>query len=188
FLYVKEKTKIKPILYGGGQQKGMRSGTENVPGVAGLGLAAELACKDIEGLQEYLFELKKYFAEGLAELPDVTVHLVDNKDGTPIDAKEREERLKKTAPHIMSVGFGGVRSEVLLHALEEKRIYVSSGSACSSNHPAVSGTLKAIDVKKELLDATVRFSFCRDTTKEELQYTLDVLKELLPQLRRFWRK
>ncbi|MBQ8549204.1 MAG: cysteine desulfurase, partial [Lachnospiraceae bacterium] len=104
FLYVKEKTKIKPILYGGGQQKGMRSGTENVPGVAGLGLAAELACKDIEGLQEYLFELKKYFAEGLAELTDVTVHLVDNKDGTPIDAKEREERLKKTAPHIMSVG------------------------------------------------------------------------------------
>lgn len=188
FLYVKEKIKIKPILFGGGQQKGMRSGTENVPGVAGLGLAAELACKDIEGLQEHLFELKKCFAEGLAELPDVTVHLVDNKDGAPIDATERETRLKKTAPHIMSVGFAGVRSEVLLHALEEKGIYVSSGSACSSNHPAVSGTLKAIDVKKELLDATVRFSFCKDTTKEELEYTLAVLKELLPQLRRFWRK
>ena len=153
-----------------------------------MGLAAELACKEIESLQEHLFELKKLFAEGLSELPDVTIHLVDNKDGTELQKEEREERLKKTAPHIMSVGFGGVRSEVLLHALEEKGIYVSSGSACSSNHPAVSGTLKAIDVKKELLDATVRFSFCKDTTKEELMYTLEVLKELLPQLRRFWRK
>ena len=146
------------------------------------------ACKDVEGLQEHLFELKKYFAEGLSELSDVTVHLVDNKDGSPVEAALREERLKKTAPHIMSVGFVGVRSEVLLHALEEKGIYVSSGSACSSNHPAVSGTLKAIEVKKELLDATVRFSFCKDTTKEEVEYTLAVLKELLPQLRRFWRK
>ncbi len=188
FLYVKEKTKIKPILHGGGQQKGMRSGTENVPGIAGTGLAAELAASKIEALQEHLFELKKYFAEGLSKLSDVTIHLVDNEDGTPVSPEEREARLKRTAPHIMSVGFLGVRSEVLLHALEEKGIYVSSGSACSSNHPAVSGTLKAIDVKKELLDATVRFSFCKDTTKEELLYTLSVLKELLPQLRRFWRK
>ncbi len=188
FLYVKEKTKIKPILHGGGQQKGMRSGTENVPGIAGTGLAAELAASKIEALQEHLFELKKYFAEGLSKLSDVTIHLVDNEDGTPVSPEEREARLKRTAPHIMSVGFLGVRSEVLLHALEEKGIYVSSGSACSSNHPAVSGTLKAIGVKKELLDSTVRFSFCGETTKEELEHTLKVLEELLPQLRRFFRK
>lgn len=188
FLYVKEKTKIKPILHGGGQQKGMRSGTENVPGIAGTGLAAELAASKIEALQEHLFELKKYFAEGLSKLSDVTIHLVDNEDGTPVSPEEREARLKRTAPHIMSVGFLGVRSEVLLHALEERGIYVSSGSACSSNHPAVSGTLKAIGVKKELLDSTVRFSFCGETTKEELEHTLKVLEELLPQLRRFFRK
>ena len=188
FLYVKEKTKIKPILHGGGQQKSMRSGTENVPGIAGTGLAAELAASKIEALQEHLFELKKYFAEGLSKLSDVTIHLVDNEDGTPVSPEEREARLKRTAPHIMSVGFLGVRSEVLLHALEEKGIYVSSGSACSSNHPAVSGTLKAIGVKKELLDSTVRFSFCGETTKEELEHTLKVLEELLPQLRRFFRK
>ena len=188
FLYVKEKTKIKPILHGGGQQKGMRSGTENVPGIAGTGLAAELAASKIEALQEHLFELKKYFAEGLSKFSDVTIHLVDNEDGTPVSPEEREARLKRTAPHIMSVGFLGVRSEVLLHALEEKGIYVSSGSACSSNHPAVSGTLKAIGVKKELLDSTVRFSFCGETTKEELEHTLKVLEELLPQLRRFFRK
>jgi len=188
FLYVKEKTKIKPIMHGGGQQKGMRSGTENVPGIAGTGLAAELAASKIEALQEHLFELKKYFAEGLSKLSDVTIHLVDNEDGTPVSPEEREARLNRTAPHIMSVGFLGVRSEVLLHALEEKGIYVSSGSACSSNHPAVSGTLKAIGVKKELLDSTVRFSFCGETTKEELEHTLKVLEELLPQLRRFFRK
>ncbi|MGN1084318.1 MAG: cysteine desulfurase family protein [Lachnospiraceae bacterium] len=188
FLYIKERTKIKPLLYGGGQQKGLRSGTENVPGIAGTGLAAELACAKVEELQERLFSLKEFFAEGLSQLEGVTVHLVDKKAGEVISPQERKERLRCTAPHIMSVGFAGVRSEVLLHALEEKGIYVSSGSACSSNHPEVSGTLKAIGVDKELLDATVRFSFCRDTTKEELEYTLSVLKELLPQLRRFWRK
>ena len=188
FLYIKEKTKIKPLIYGGDQQKGMRSGTENVPGIAGCGLAAELAGGRIEELQEYLYGLKSYFAKGLSEIEGVTVHLADATDGAYVSEEERENRMRHTAPHIMSVGFSGVRSEVLLHALEEKGIYVSSGSACSSNHPAVSGTLKAIQVPKDLLDATLRFSFCRDTTREELEYTLAVLKELLPQLRRFRRK
>ena len=89
------------------------------------------------------------------------------------------------APHIVSVSFAGVRSEVLLHALEERGIQVSSGSACSSNHPAISGTLKAIGVKKELLDSTLRFSFGMFNKKEEIDYAVDVLKELLPVLRRF---
>lgn len=188
FLYIREKTKIKPLLYGGGQQKGMRSGTENVPGIAGTGLAAALACEKVEEVQELLYGLKEHFAQGLLLLDDVTIHLADTEDGAHAASTELRERLRRTAPHIMSVGFAGVRSEVLLHALEEKGIYVSSGSACSSNHPALSGTLKAIGVKKELLDATVRFSFCKDTTKEELDYTLAALKELLPQLRRFSRK
>lgn len=188
FLYIGEKTKIKPLLYGGGQQKGLRSGTENVPGIAGTGLAAALAYEKPEEVREYLYGLKEYFAQGLSGLEDVTLHLLDGKDGQDIGEEERKECLRRTAPHIISVGFAGVRSEVLLHALEEKGIYVSSGSACSSNHPAVSGTLKAIGVKNELLDATVRFSFCKDTTKEELDYTLAALKELLPQLRKFRRK
>jgi cysteine desulfurase len=95
--------------------------------------------------------------------------------------------VEKTAPHIISVSFAGIRSEVLLHALEEKKIYVSSGSACASNHPQLSGTLQAIGVKKELLDSTLRFSLSRDTTKEELDYTLEQLETLLPMLRRFVR-
>lgn len=188
FLYVREKTKIKPLFYGGGQQKGMRSGTENVAGIAGTGLAAALAYERIEEVQQHLYALKEYFAQGLSVLDGVTVHLVKQGCGEASGEEEQRKRLHRLAPHIMSVGFAGVRSEVLLHALEERGIYVSSGSACSSNHPAVSGTLKAIGVEKELLDATVRFSFCRDTTKEELEYTLAVLKELLPQLRRFSRR
>ncbi|MDF2588269.1 MAG: aminotransferase class, partial [Anaerocolumna sp.] len=91
-------------------------------------------------------------------------------------------------PHIVSVSFSGVRSEVLLHALEEKNIYVSSGSACASNHPSLSGTLKAIGVKDNLLDSTIRFSFSVLTTMEEIEYTIDALKTLVPTLRRFRRQ
>ena len=92
------------------------------------------------------------------------------------------------APHIASLSFRGVRSEVLLHALEDKGIYVSAGSACSSNHPAVSGVLKAIGLEQDLLESTLRFSFCEYNTVEEAEYTVEVLKELLPMLRRFTRK
>lgn len=188
FLYIREKTKIRPVMLGGGQQKGMRSGTENVPGIAGMGLAAKMAYDHLAETRERMFACKSFFIQGLSELPGVTVHLVDTEDGEHLSIPEREEKMRNTAPHIVSASFEGVRSEVLLHALEDKGIYVSSGSACSSNHPAVSGTLKAIGVKTDLLDATVRFSFSRDTSKEQLSYTLTVLKELLPELRRFRRK
>lgn len=188
FLFIREKTKIKPLLYGGGQQKGMRSGTENVPGIAGMGLAAKLASEQLLLNAEWLYELKEHFANELETVEGSVIHLVDEEDGTKCPQKLRTERLRRLAPHIMSVGFFGVRAEVLLHALEEKGIYVSSGSACSSNHPAISGTLKAIDANQDLLDATVRFSFCKDTTKEELSYTAEVLRQLLPLLRRFRRK
>lgn len=188
FLFIREKTKMKPLLYGGGQQKGMRSGTENVPGIAGMGLAAALACRDLEENAKQWYELKEFFAKELETVEGSVIHLVDEENGTRCPEEERAGRLRRLAPHIMSVGFAGVRAEVLLHALEEKGIYVSSGSACSSNHPAVSGTLKAIDADAGLLDATVRFSFCRDTTKEQLAYTAQTLRELLPVLRRYRRK
>ena len=92
------------------------------------------------------------------------------------------------APHIVSVSFRGVRSEVLLHALEERGIYVSSGSACSSNKKLpVSTVLKEIGMERDLLDSTLRFSFSRFNTEEELSYCIEVLKELLPMLRRYAR-
>ena len=150
--------------------KNMRSGTENVPGIAGLGVAAKEMYTDHSAKMEYLTGLKDYLIDKASELEGVTVNSLKGAEG---------------APQIVSLSFEGVRSEVLLHALEEKGIYVSSGSACSSNHPAISGTLKAIGVKKELLDSTLRFSFGMFNKKEEIDYAVDVLKELLPVLRRF---
>ncbi len=169
FLYIKNKTKINPLILGGGQQKNMRSGTENVPGIAGLGKAAELIYQDHEKKMAYIKGLKDSFVEQVCTIEDTV-----NNSGE--------------APHIASISFKGVRSEVLLHALEERGIYVSSGSACSSNHPAISGTLKAIGLGKEYLDSTLRFSFCVYNTQEEVDYTIGVLKELLPMLRRFTRR
>ena len=169
FLYIDERVKIRPLLYGGGQQKGMRSGTENVPGCAGLGAAVKEVYTDHEAKIERLYGLRERMIEGLKALPGVTINGHEGREN---------------APQIVSASFEGVRSEVLLHALEEKGIYVSSGSACSVNHPGVSGTLRGIGVKKELLDSTIRFSFGLFNTPEEVDYCLEVLAELLPVLRR----
>ncbi len=172
FLYINEKAKVRPILFGGGQQRDMRSGTENVPGAAGLGLAAREMYTGFSERIGKMTELKDHFIDRVEELEGVTVN---------------SARGLESAPQIISVSFAGVRGEVLLHALEDRGIYVSSGSACSSNHPAISGTLKAIGVKKELLDSTIRFSLGIYNTKEQLDYTVDVLRELLPMLRRYQR-
>ena len=172
FLYIRNGVKIKPLIYGGGQQAGLRSGTENVPGVAGFGAAAkEMYTNHAEKVQK-LIELKDYMTDRLGEI-----------EGTVINSKKGEA----SAPQIVSVSFEGVRSEVLLHALEDKGVYVSSGSACSSNHPGISGTLKGIGVAQKLLDSTIRMSFGMFNTKEEVDYTIDVLKELVPVLRRYQR-
>lgn len=173
FLYIEDKLKIKPVLYGGGQQGGIRSGTENVPGTAGLGAAVEEIYKDFEEKVKALYELKRYFTEGLKKL-----------DAVRINGPE----LEQGAPHIISASFLGIRSEVLLHALEEYEIYISAGSACSSNKPAPSATLSAIGLKKEELETTVRFSFSFDNTLEEAEECLERLQEIVPKLRRFTRR
>lgn len=172
FLYIDEHVKIKPIIYGGEQQKNIRSGTENVPGIAGLSMAAAMIYKDLDQKVENMRSLKAHFIEEVTKIPQTTIHgLYD----------------ETSAPHIISVGFAGIRSEVLLHALEDKGICVSSGSACASNHPAISGVLKGIGAKREYLDATLRFSMSEFTTREEIDYTLDTLNELVPTLRRYTR-
>lgn len=172
FLYIKDKTKIRPILYGGGQQKDMRSGTENVPGIAGMAEAVRCCYEDMTGKRNRMYELKRYFVEGIQSL-----------DGTHIHGRTGED----SAPHVISVGFEGVRSEVLLHSLEDRGIYVSSGSACASNHPSVSATLKAIGSEERWLDSTIRFSFSDLNTREEADACLEALRELLPVLRRYRR-
>ncbi len=173
FLYIKDKTKIKPLIYGGGQQKGMRSGTENVPGAAALGEAAMEIYEDFDEKIERLYCLKERFIEGVTQIEGVRVNGKTGRD---------------SAPQIVSVSVEGVRSEVLLHALEEKEIYVSAGSACSSNKPAPSKTLQGIGLTKERLESTVRFSFCVNTTEEEIDYAVEQMKEIVPFYRRFIRK
>lgn len=175
FLYIKDKVKIKPIIYGGGQQKGMRSGTENVIGIAGIGQATKNSYDNFQEKIEKMYDLKEYFIKKVKEIEGVVVNGMENIF------------LKETAPHIISVSFLGIRSEVLLHSLEDKNIFVSSGSACASNHPKINGTLKEIGLKTSLLDSTLRFSLSEFTTKEQLDYTLGVLEELVPMLQRYTR-
>lgn len=173
FLYIQKDAKVNPILFGGGQQRGMRSGTINVPGIAGMGEAARLAYEHFDEKIEKMIAIKDYLMDQLEKMEGI--HL-NSFRGT------------QSAPHILSVSVQGVRAEVLLHALEDREIYVSSGSACSSNHPGISGTLKGIGLEDEFLDSTVRISLCSENTLEEADYFLDTLKELLPMLRRFTRK
>lgn len=173
FLYVNEKVKIHPLILGGGQQKGMRSGTDNVPGAAGLAQAAREAYEQLEESREHLLDLKKRMTDGLEQMESVAV---------------LSEKGDSSAPHIVSASFPGVRSEVLLHALEDRGIYVSAGSACSSNKKLpVSAVLKELHLSPELLESTLRFSFSRYTTAEEIDYCLQALRELLPVLRRYAR-
>lgn len=167
FLYIRDKVKVKPLFYGGGQQKDMRSGTENVPGIAGLGAAAKLMYTNHKEKQMRLQEVKQTFLGGIHQLDGI----VDNSG---------------EAPHIASISFQGIeKGEVLLHALEARGVYCSSGSACSSNHPDISGTLSAIGLEKELLQATLRFSFSIDSTVEEAEYAVQVIGEELDKYRQF---
>lgn len=177
FLYVGERVKIMPITYGGGQQKNMRSGTENVPGIAGMTMAAEMAYENFEEDVNRLYGLKEYFIQGITKLEGIQIN------GLPEDGD-----LRKTAPHVVSVSVAGVRSEVLLHALEDKGIYISAGSACASNKPQTSETLKAIGLQREYWDSTIRFSFSVFTTKEEIDYTLQVMYDMIPMLRKYTRR
>ena len=172
FLYIKDKTKIHPLLNGGGQQRGMRSGTENVPAIAGLGVAAERIYTGFEEKIDRMYTLREHFIEEVTKIPGV--HVNGHTD-------------RSNAPHIVSVSTEGVRAEVLLHALEDKEIYVSAGSACSSNKPSVSHTLKSIGLKPELLDATIRFSFCVETTEEEIDYAVKEMAALVPMLQKYTR-
>ena len=173
FIYIKKNTKINPIISGGGQQDGIRSGTENVPGIAGIGQASIDCYDNLEQNVARMTEIKDYLIDRLSEIENVTVNSRKGSEG---------------APHIVSVSFGGVRSEVLLHALEDRGIYVSAGSACSSNRPSISRTLKAMNIEKDLLGSTIRFSFSEFNTKEEIDYCIGQLKELLPVLRKYVRR
>lgn len=173
FLYIRDKVKVKPIIYGGGQQKGMRSGTENVPGAAALGEAAAEIYEDFDAKVAHMYALKERFIEGITQIPGVTVNGRTGRD---------------SAPQIVSITVDDVPSEVMLHSLEEYGIYVSAGSACSSNKPAPSRTLQGIGLSPKKLGATIRISFSVYTTEEEVDYAVEKMKEIIPFRRKFIRK
>lgn len=173
FLYINEKAKLQPQILGGGQQSGMRSGTDNVPGIAGLGVAAEEIYRDLDANMEKMYSLKEHIAKGLEKIPDIRINGMALREG---------------APQILSISVMGVRSEVLLHSLEERGIFVSAGSACSSHKRKPSSTLTAMGMAKDQIESTVRLSFSEENTAEEADYFLQVMGELVPVLRRYSRR
>lgn len=182
FLYKRDKVRLIPEILGGGQQNNMRSGTENVPAIAGLGEAVFDYFANRQMYADNMYACKLAFIRRLETMPFARCNAVFAEKS---DSMSLEQRVYQTAPHILSVSFDSIRSEVLLHALEDYGIYVSSGSACSSNHPAISGTLKAIGTPDRYLDSTLRFSFCPETTTEEIELCCDALCELVPKLSKF---
>lgn len=173
FLYKKEKAKVTPLLYGGGQQSGIRSGTYPVPGIAGIGEAAVEAYENLDEKVRHLRGLKDRLLTRIADLKDVVYNGSIGED---------------SAPHIVNLSFPGVRSEVLLHALEEYGIYVSAGSACASSHPEPSATLQALKLAPAYVESALRFSFCSETQEAEIDYAAAKLKEIVPRLRRYTRR
>lgn len=174
FLYLREKTKLLPQILGGGQQEGLRSGTENVPGIAGLAAAAEDSCQELPEKETHVRALREQLCTGLSGIDGILVNGAKAAD--------------MASPYITSISVSGVRSEVLLHALEDMGVFVSAGSACSSNKPAVSRTLSAIGLEEKYLSSTVRFSFSAGTTEEEVALAVDAMRSVIPKLRKYTRK
>lgn len=173
FLYINEKAKIQPQILGGGQQSGMRSGTDNVPGIAGFGVAAEEIYRNLDANVEKMYCLKEHIAKELTKIPDIRINGMELREG---------------APQILSISVMGVRSEVLLHSLEERGIFISAGSACSSHKRKPSSTLAAMGMPKDQIESTVRLSFSEENTVEEADYFLQVMEEMVPMLRRYSRR
>ena len=178
FLYCKKNTRLTPLLYGGGQQRDLRSGTENVPGICALSAAAKECYAALEERVGILRARKEELLEALRRLDAAQGGIFIN--GPQTSAED--------APHIVNAAFTGVRSEVLLHALEEKGIYVSAGGACSTHKRAPSATLTAIGLAGDRLESSLRFSLDTSTTAEDIAATEAALGELVPALRRFQRK
>lgn len=166
FMYVKENNRIKPLLTGGGQEIGIRSGTENVPGIYGIGEAVRILNQDLEGTIDKIRGLRDLLKE----------EILANIDNVKINSPE------DGVCHVLNVSFRGVRGEVLLHYLEQKEIYVSTGSACSSKKKG-SHVLNAIKLTPEEIEGAIRFSLSDLNTKEEIMETVKVLKESVADLR-----
>ncbi|MEG2540011.1 MAG: aminotransferase class V-fold PLP-dependent enzyme, partial [Clostridium sp.] len=169
-LYVKKNLVLRPLIQGGGQEMDRRGGTENVPGISGFGVAARIARENFEGNKQYIRGLKEHFIKGLLSIDDIIIN-------SPVDELHVD--------NILSVSFGGVRGEVLLHSLEDYNIFVSTGSACSAKKASDKNyVLPAIGLSPKYVEGTIRFSFSHMNTVEEINKTIDAIKKVLPFLRR----
>ena len=166
FMYVKENNRIKPLLTGGGQEIGVRSGTENVPGIYGLGKAVEILNQDLQGTIDKIRSLRDLLKK----------EIVENIDNVKINSPE------DGVCHVLNVSFRGVKGEVLLHYLEQKEIFVSTGSACSSKKKG-SHVLNAIGLSAEEIEGAIRFSLSDLNTEEEIREVVKALKESVSDLR-----
>lgn len=166
-LYASRSIRLKPLMYGGGQEALMRSGTENVPGISGFGLAADITLRKFEDNNIKVTALRQSFMRGLKETS------LDFAVITP----------KKSSPYILNVAFADLKAEVLLHHLEERKIYVSTGSACSSRKNVRSHVLSSMGVTPELMDGAIRFSFSAFNTEDEIQKTVAQLEDIVPRIR-----
>ena len=170
FIYIKKGIILNSLISVESQEKGIRAGTENLPGIIGFEKAAQMTFEEMESRYDKVLELKKYFVERLNEIKDIRVN--GEIDGF--------------SPYILNVSFLGVRAEVLLHLLEEQNIYVATGSACTSKSSAAHGSyvIKSLGLSNKEVESAIRFSFSYENTKEEVDYTIDVLKKSLMFLRR----
>lgn len=169
--YIKNGLKVKPVIYGGGHQRGMRSGTENTAGASALALAAKHMYDNIQSNTKAALAVKKHLWEGIS----------NSFDGVYING----DSIDKASPYVLNVAFTGLRSEVLLHALEDKDIYVSAGSACSSRKKQHSSVLSAMGIDEKRIIGSVRFSFTGENTVDEAEICLEALKKTVPLLRKY---
>lgn len=173
-LYIRQGVRLQPMQWGGGQERGLRSGTENMPGIAGLGKAVEIVNEYIKNEPDKLYNLKLDLAKGITEkIPGAVINGPRPEDG---------------APHILNVSFKGIRGEVLLHALESKGVFVSTGSACSSHKNTISHVLDAIGLDKDRAKSAIRFSLSYMNSKDEIEKVPDIIKETVEELRPFARR
>ena len=171
FMYIKENNRLKPILTGGGQEIGVRSGTENVPGIYGLGEAVKILNEDLNQTIERIAKLKNLLKE------EIVKNIDDIKINSPEDG----------VCHILNISFKDIRGEVLLHYLEQKGIYVSTGSACSSKKKG-SHVLNAIGLTANEIEGAIRFSLSDLNTEEEMIEVVKILKESVSDLRMIIRR
>lgn len=167
-LYVKKGINLPAYLVGGGQERHMRSGTENVPGIVGFDVAVQTAIPNLDARVKQMAEVRDYLKRGIED------QIKDIKVNSPEDG----------AASVLNISFLGTRGEVLLHTLEQDNIFVSTGSACSSNKKGGSHVLAAMGLKHKEIEGAIRFSFSEENTIEQMDYVLDKVTGAVQRFRR----